>query len=152
MDKLFSGITPLIYPSAINVPYRWWVGETAGAFFVALRDEKKIKGTYCSNCRKTYVPPRKTCPACFQTDMTWTDVSDTGSLISFTVARKPRAALKREIPVIFGLIRPDGADTGLLHYLSEVEPDRVRIGMRVQARFSEKRSGSLMDIEYFKPI
>ena len=44
-----------------------------------------------------------------------------------------------------------GADTALLHYLDEVDPERVRIGMRVEARFAGERTGGIGDIAYFRP-
>jgi hypothetical protein len=41
-----------------------------------------------------------------------------------------------------------------MHKLGEVEPDEVKIGMRVQAVWKPEgdREGSITDILYFKPI
>ncbi len=36
--------------------------------------------------------------------------------------------------------------------LSEVEFEKLVIGMRVKAVFAEKRVGSILDIKYFKPL
>jgi uncharacterized OB-fold protein len=36
--------------------------------------------------------------------------------------------------------------------LGEIEPEQLRIGMRVQAVFKEKRKASILDIKYFKPL
>jgi uncharacterized OB-fold protein len=46
----------------------------------------------------------------------------------------------------------DGADTGLVHLIDEVEPERVKVGMRVEAVLAEEREGTIMDIKYFRPI
>jgi hypothetical protein len=57
-----------------------------------------------------------------------------------------------EPPIIYGIIQLDGADTGLLHMLGEVDLEQLKIGMRLQAVFQEKRVGSILDIKYFKPV
>jgi len=52
------------------------------------------------------------------------------------------------------LIKIDGADGGLVHKLGEINPEKVKIGMKVEAVFKskEKREGSINDIRYFKPL
>ena len=152
MEEVFNGVDPLVHQSRISVPYSWWAGDTASRFFVALRDEKKILGTRCAACNRTFVPPRKTCPTCFGEDIEWVDVAATGTLESFTVARRQLAALPKKAPVAFGLIRLDGADTGILHYLDEVAPEEIRIGMRFEACFAAAPQGNILDITHFKPI
>jgi len=51
-------------------------------------------------------------------------------------------------------VQLDGADGGLVHYLDEVAPEQVYIGMDVEAVFKEKaeRKGSITDIKYFRPL
>lgn len=151
MDDIFRGIEPLVHRSRINVPYSWWAGDTASRFLVALRDDRKILGTRCEACSRTFVPPRKTCPVCFGENETWVEVSSRGVVESFTVVRRQLAALARKVPVIFGLIRLDGADTAILHYIDEVAPEALRIGMRVTACFSDAPQGHITDISHFKP-
>ncbi len=43
---------------------------------------------------------------------------------------------------------------GIMHKLGEVEPKKVKIGMRVQAVWKPdaEREGAITDILYFKPI
>jgi uncharacterized protein len=145
-------VEPMVYRSGINVPYDWWAGETAARFFISLRDEQKILGTRCGACQKVFVPPRKTCPQCFHETMSWEEVGPEGTLLTFTTARRQLAALPQTVPVMFGLIRLDGADTGLLHRLAEVAPEDLWTGMRLRPVFSETRSGNIMDITCFVPL
>jgi hypothetical protein len=154
MTDQFQGIEPMVYQSKINVPYSWWAGDTATRFFVALRDEKKITATKCDACGKVFLPPRKVCPSCFTDNTKWVNISDEGTVISFSVARRQLAAIPQDkkIPVIWGLIKLDGADTAMLHYLDEVKPEEVVIGMRVKAVFSETRKGNIRDISHFQPV
>ncbi len=152
MADVFKGIEPMVYKSRISVPYHWWAGETASRFLIALRDERKIMGTRCAACNRTYIPPRKNCPVCFGASMEWVELSAEGTVETFTVARRQLASLPRKAPVIFALIKLDGADTAMLHYLEVSDPGRVRIGMRVKAKFSSDRGAKMQDIECFAAI
>jgi hypothetical protein len=154
MSDPFKGIEPMVYQSKINVPYSWWAGDTASKFYITLRDEKKIMGTKCGTCNKVFLPPRKVCPSCFTENREWVTLSDEGTVLSFTVARRRFAAIpnNKKVPVIWGLIKLDGADTAMLHYLDEIKPENVTIGMRVKAVFSEVLQGTIRDISHFKPV
>lgn len=151
MEDIFKDVKPQVLESQINVPYSWWAGDTASRFFTSLRDAKKLLGTRCNQCGKVFVPPRKTCPLCFVEEMRWVELSGRGTLESYTIARRQLAALKKKAPVIFGLIRLDCADTAILHHIGEIDPGAVKIGLRVRAHFAAKRSGTIEDIDYFKP-
>ncbi|MDD5711258.1 MAG: Zn-ribbon domain-containing OB-fold protein [Smithellaceae bacterium] len=154
MSDIFKGIEPLIYESKINVPYSWWAGDTASKFFINLRDEKKIIAPRCGSCGKVFLPPRKVCPACFTENTEWVSVSDEGTLVSYSVARRKLASIPadKKLPVVWGLVKLDGADTAILHFLDDVDPGDVKIGMRVKAVFAEQRTGGIRDISHFKPV
>ncbi len=152
MADIFADVEPMVFKSRINVPYSWWAGETAERFFLALRDDKKIMGTSCSVCKKVFVPPRKVCPLCFKENMAWVEVSSEGILESFTIVRRQLASLPRKAPVIFGLVKLDGADTSILHYIEDAGHKYIKTGMRVAAEFNEERSGSIQDIACFRPV
>ncbi len=151
MSNVFKGVEPLVVKSKISVPYHWWAGETASAFFIKLRDEQKISGTWCAACKKLFLPPRKTCPLCFSAQIEWKTVQPVGTVTAFTVVRRQLAAMPRKAPVIYAMIKIDGTETGLLHILDEVKPGDVKIGMRVEAKFAEVRKATIFDIEYFRP-
>ena len=151
MSNPLDTIEPMVQPSQISVPYTWWAGETAGRFLTALRDEQTIYGTRCDGCNRVFVPPRKTCPTCFSPNEAWTPVSTVGTVVAFTVARRQLAAIPEKVPVIFALIRLDGADTALLHTVAGTEPERIAIGMRVQACFSDQAGATINAISHFEP-
>ena len=152
MEQELGVVEPLVYQSQISVPYHWWAGETASRFFLSLRDKRQILGTKCGGCSKVYAPPRKTCPQCFHRDMTWVELPPLGELVTYTVVQRQLPALPKKAPVMFGLIRLDGADTALLHMLGDVEPKDIAIGMRFEAVFAEERKGTILDIAYFRPV
>jgi hypothetical protein len=152
MGKWTEEVEPIVYHGRIKVPYTWSVGEVGSRFFVELRDHQKIWGRRCPACKRVLVPARKLCGQCFcQTDE-WVEVSDKGTVQTYTVVRYPSDVQPQKPPFGYAIIRLDGADTGMAHLLSGSDPARWRIGMRVQAIFKEKRVGDILDIAYFQPI
>jgi uncharacterized OB-fold protein len=137
----------------LRVPYNNWFGALASSFFTELRDNKRIRGTRCSECAKVYMPPRSVCPDCLSQLDEWVDLPGTGTLVSYTIVRYTYGDYYQpdKAPYPLGIIELDGADTGLCHLLGEVRPEEIAIGMRVQAVFREERKGNILDIAYFKP-
>lgn len=152
MNDIFEKIEPMVYQSKISVPYHWWAGDTAGKFLTSLRDHAKILGKKCKTCNRVFIPPRKVCPLCFVDNPDWVELSNDATVTAFTIARRQLAALPAKVPLIFGLMQLDGADTAMLHRIDEIEPEEVSIGMRVTAHFATQRTGTIKDIAYFKPI
>lgn len=151
MKNQFEGIEPMVNKSKISVPYSWWAGDTATAFFKSLMEKGELLGRKCGGCGKVYVPPRKVCPCCFK-EMEWKSVGNEGTLLTFTVVHKKLTSLPQDPPVAYGLIKLDGADTAILHQLSVTDTGKLSIGMRMKAKLSEQRKGTVRDIEYFEPV
>lgn len=143
---------PVIVPGAIHVPYKYAVGATNSKFLTEIRDNKKLMAIKCPECNRVYMPPRSTCGGCFGTLKDWVEVSSKGTVISYTVAQYSEPCQPYPPPTVYAIIQLDGADTGMPHILSEVDFEKLRIGMRVEAIFKEKRGGNILDIKYFKPI
>jgi len=149
--------TPVIFAGHMVYNHRFESGRTGSRFLRELRDNKKIMGLKCPDCNKVYVPPRSTCKECFGKLDKWVEVGTEGKLLTYTVLRVARDAekdvLKKQLPVAYGIIKLDGADTGFVHMLGEVDLDKIKIGMRVKAVFREdERKGNILDINYFKPV
>ena len=152
MGKWTEEVEELVHRGRIKVPYTWSVGEAGSRFFVELRDHQKIWGTRCPACKRVLVPARKLCGQCFCQTNEWVEVSDQGTVQTFTVVRYPSEVQPQKPPFGYGIIKLDGAGTGMTHLLSGSDPANWRIGMRVQAVFKEKRAGNILDIAYFRPL
>jgi len=139
-----------------NYPYNYSAGRLLSFFFRELRDEKKIYGRKCSKCGKVYIPPRPVCGPCFAKTNEWVEVGPQGTLECFTVVYftflDPMTGKKRPVPYGYGLVKLDRADTRIQHFLSENDPKKLRVGMRVEAVFNEEREGKLSDIKFFRPV
>jgi uncharacterized OB-fold protein len=60
--------------------------------------------------------------------------------------------MKRKAPYTNGLIKLDGADTCLMHFIDETDIEKLMAKPRVEAVFAEERKGYPTDIDYFKVI
>jgi len=135
----------------LEIPYRYFAGEFLSRFFVELRDHKKISGVRCPQCAKVVFPPRSVCGRCLTSLEEWVELGETGTLQSYTVVRYSEPIHPLPAPFILGLIKLDGADTSILHLVGEMDPSRLKAGLRLQAVFKEQREGSISDILYFRP-
>ena len=146
-------VEEIVFPGKISVPYAWTVGSTLSKWFVQLRDDGEIWANRCSSCGKVYVPPKIKCIACYKDMNDWVKLPGTGTVETFTVVyyHEPGLHLKKP-PFVYGVVKMDGADTGLVHLIGGVDPDRVKVGMRVQAVIAKERDGHITDIKHFRPI
>jgi uncharacterized OB-fold protein len=134
--------------------YAWSSGVATGRFLEGLKDGQ-IWGRKCDRCERVMVPPRMYCERCYRPTDSWVRLRDTGKVVTYSIAYVNFDASRRKDPILVAVVEIDGASPlmGILHLLGEVEPDKVKIGMRVQAVWKEKgdRLGAITDIRYFKP-
>jgi len=153
-EKLYEVINrdPYVAEGRIVMPYRYFAGAVGTKFFNKLKQEKKLLGIRCPKCNIIYVPPKGTCGYCFSKLEEWVELGNKGTVVTYTITYYPLSIHPVEEPLVYGVIQLDGADTGLVHLISEIEPSKVHIGMRVEAVFKEQREGNILDIKYFRPL
>jgi uncharacterized OB-fold protein len=81
------------------------------------------------------------------------ELSDKGTIVTFSIVRVPSANIPLELPYITVNVLLDGADTILMHVL-DAKLDDVHMGMRVQAVWKPKEewTTSTENIVYFRAI
>jgi uncharacterized OB-fold protein len=117
---------------------------------------RRIEALRCGGCRRRYLPPRPFCGVCRRPLDEWVPVADEGVLEAWTVIQLPildgRTGEMRAAPYGMGLVRLDGADTTLNHYLAESDPARLAIGLPVRAVWRDELRGAMDDILHFEVI
>ena len=136
----------------LPVRHRYTPGVAGDAFFTALRDRGVILGSRCEACSYAYVPARLFCERCFAELAADVEVGPGGTLVSFTISYADASGEPLEEPATYGLVRLDGADAVLLHRILDVGEEPLEIGERVEAVLAAERTGSILDIEGFRPI
>lgn len=138
----------------ITAHSRYFAGKIGSLFFTTLRDERRILGIRCRQCKKVYWPPRAICGRCFsllpETDME--EIGPNGTLETFTRVTYREPVHPMEAPFIYGIVTLDGADTGITHFIHEAPFEDLRVGMRLAPVFAKERKGDILDIAWFRPL
>lgn len=145
----------IIISGRINQGYNWSAGIAGSRFLKELKENGRIMGTKCTKCNRILVPPRIFCEICFSKIDTWEVVSNKGVIETFAVSYYSATMEPLSTPHIIAVIKLDGTDAGMVHFLGEVDdPKKIKIGDKVEAVFKEpsEREGSILDIKYFKPL
>lgn len=136
----------------IQINYNWSVGKAGERFFTELKDSKRIIGARCRKCSRVLVPPRIFCEECFVDDMEWVEVEPRGTLVTFGDSYFSTDGKRLKEPWILGIVKLNGSDGGLIHFIGEATAEDLKIGMPMEAVFREEREGNILDIKYFRPV
>ncbi len=138
-----------------DLKYSWASGVAMSRFLIELKNGRII-ARKCNRCKRILVPPRMFCEDCFRETDEWVFVKDTGTVNTYSISHVAADASRIKEPLLVGVINIDGATEGMgfLHLLGEVVEKDLRIGMKVGAvwRPESERTGSILDIRYFRPI
>ncbi len=137
----------------MDLSWRYASGAAMERFCAGLR-ERRIEAMRCDGCGRRYLPPRPVCGLCALPLSSWHGVADEGRLEAWTVVHVPmldgRTGEPRPCPYGMGLIRLDGADTAVNHFLATSDGDELRIGARVKAVWRSDLQGRMDDILHFE--
>jgi uncharacterized OB-fold protein len=143
---------PMFTEGYVVMPYKYSVGALASKFFIQLRDSRKISGSKCTKCNLVFVPPRSVCKKCFGKIEDLVELSGKGTLVTYTVAHYDSAVQAVKPPYAIGVIKLDGADSAITHFIGEVDFKELKAGMKLEPVFNETRNANILDIKYFKPV
>jgi len=143
---------PMFTEGYVVMPYKYSVGALASKFFIEIRDHKIISGSKCTKCNLVFVPPRSVCKKCFGKIEDLVELSGKGTLVTYTVARYDSAVQAVKPPYAIGVIKLDGADTAITHFIGEVDFKELKAGIKMEPVFNETRNANILDIKYFKPV
>lgn len=135
--------------------FSWSAGEAMSRFLAELQRGRLI-ARECDGCERILFPPRMFCEECFRPTDRWVFVRDTGTIETYSISYLDTDARRIAQPILVGVVSMDGASPGMgmMHYFGDMTKDEIRIGMRVKAKWrpAEARVGSVLDIEYFRPL
>lgn len=151
VDKMHHAIA---WQGDMPITSRYTAGLAGERFFREIKEKGRFLGTRCEACGLVYVPATMFCERCFAELDQWVEVPGRGEVFTYTVLHRDLDEQPLEPPVVLAYVKLEGSTGGLVHYLGEVEPESVRIGMEVEAVFKEpaEREGSLLDIRHFRPV
>ena len=134
----------------IAINYKYSLGGQS-KFFIELMNNKKLLGTKCTKCGKTWMPPRINCSDCY-VPAEWVEMKQTGTIEVSTIVWYTTSAFIKAIPYAIGYIKLDGAQTAFLQgiFSENLVPSKVKKGSRIKAVFLKEREGKMTDF-FFVP-
>jgi len=153
LDRMTNPFQIRHWQGDMEADYIYTLGVVGERFFSEIKENGRIMGARCPNCDVVYLPPRMYCEKCFAKLGEWIDMGKKGVVHTYTVASIDVEGKRLKNPVIFALIKFRGACGGLIHKIGETTPNKVKIGMKVEAvlKPSFDRKASINDIVHFKP-
>jgi uncharacterized OB-fold protein len=139
-----------------DAQYNWSVGARMERFIRGL-GERKLLGIRCPSCNRVFIPPRMICGKCFEQTEEWVEVGPEGTVEGYTVGYvsvDDDAGGLRSLsePEVVALVKPDGADSSMVHRIGGAGPDEIEVSMRVKAVWADKTAGDLADLVCFGPV
>ena len=149
-----EGRAPLKYiTTPVRLEYDFSAGTATTLFLRGLK-RKKIIGARSGPDAPVMVPPRGADPKTAELTPEVVEISDKGTLVSYSIVRVPSDNIHFELPYVCINVLLDGAGLAFFHVLQNCKLEDVRLGMRVQAKWApdDKLDTSISSIEYFEPI
>ena len=113
---------PLQYiTTPVRLEYDYSAGIAATRFLRGLA-QKKILGARCGPGSPVLVPPRGADPRTSELAQEMVEVSDTGTVVTYSVIRVPSENIKFELPYVCISVLLDGILERQLRELSETDP------------------------------
>ncbi len=110
------------------------VDPESAPYWAALKDRRLILKR-CRDCGRHHFYPRALCPHCHSDDLEWAEARGTGSVYSYTVARRPAGpAFKADAPYVVAVVDLDEGARMMTNIVTD-DVEAVRIGQRVAVQF-----------------
>jgi len=91
----------------------------------------------CKSCNSKIFYPRKFCPECWSSELSWTEASGKGKIFTFTVTMTGvEKKFADDLPYVLALV--DLAEgIRMMTNIVECKPDHLKIGMDVEVVFDD---------------
>ena len=136
--------------------FNWSVGVLMEKFIKSLAD-KKLLAAGCPECEYIHLPPRTRCPKCSAktSEGNLVEVKGSGTLLSYTLAYVEldgKGNFKDlEKPGIIAAVKLDEADSTVFMPLEDIEPDKLKQGLKVSLKWRDETKGEIADLRCFCP-
>ena len=134
----------------LGFTYTRSTGPVVGRFLTELRD-RNIVGIKASDGR-VVVPPMEYDPNTAEELSELVEVGQEGEIVSWAWISEPREAHPSDTPFAWAMIKLDGADVPMIHWVRADAESDVSTGARVRAVWAEETIGFITDINGFELV
>lgn len=138
MSTPSSGL-PTHEPIVTNDTEPYWSGLAAGV----------VRLPHCSSCDTVIWYPRALCPTCGTSELEWRELSGTGTIYSFSIARRTPGSWGKVAPYVLAYVELDEGPRVMTNIVN-ADPESLRCNQSVRAVFDPTTEG--MAVLRFEPI
>ena len=110
--------------------------------FIDYLEGGKVMGTRCTDCGRSFFPPRADCCQCLASNMEWFEVSGPGKLVTFSRLQFAPVGFQEDVPYCIALL-----DYGEYKVFGRIAGDiaetDIRIGMDMETTVNTLPNGQL---------
>lgn len=120
----------------------------------SINGKPRLTGQRCTTCGEQFSTQREYCANCCQPTLESITFGTSGEITTYTTVRQQLPGALIEAPYVIARVRlAEGVSVQTI--LSDVEPDEVKIGMKVETclkQVTEDDDGNAVVSSFFKPI
>lgn len=94
----------------------------------------RLEAAKCKKCGKSFFPPRLVCAACGSKGFDKTKLSETGTIVSYTMIRVAPADFATQVPYAIAIVESDNG-VRLTTQVVDCKPEDLEIGKKVKFVF-----------------
>lgn len=125
-----------------------FTAESKAAEFVNYLSQGRVMATRCKDCGTVNFPPKVDCPSCMSTNAEWFEVSDPGTLATFSKVTYGPSGFEDDAPYTLAI-----ADFGSFKMFGRMSKDipasEIKVGMKVKVA-PVKIAGDRISYEFLK--
>jgi uncharacterized protein len=105
--------------------------------------EGRLELPRCDDCHQVVWYPRRSCPWCHSTSLTWVELTGHGEVYSYTVTRRGQGRWADAAPYVLAYVELAEGPRILTNVVG-CDPDEVRIGLPVEVAFADTGEGNAL--------
>ena len=137
--------------TTLEFPYTRTMGPVMGPFLHGLAD-RRLLAARGADGRVLFPPVEYDPESGKRLDQELVEVGPEATVTSWTWVAEPTDKHPLGHPFAFALVRPDGADTAMVHAVDAGDASAMSTGMRVRPRWRTERRGFITDLEAWEAV
>ena len=113
--------------------------------------DRKVLGRRCPQCGTVYLPGNGFCRKCYIDIDEVVEISDVGSLVTYTATLTDIRGNPLEEPRAAGVLKLDGCDSWLMGRIEGIDWKDLKVGMKLKIVWKDETAGAIADIDHFAP-
>lgn len=107
--------------------------------FYGFVNANKLMAAKCSKCGTVILPPKPMCTKCLSTNLKWTELKDSGTLLSYTIIHVAPEQFQSLAPYIVGIVEFENG-LRLPGMICDVAPEMLKVGLKLKICFEKSTS------------